>query len=84
MTRYEIQSGRPAGEVYDWWVFFAPTFYDAMGCRSAMRARIKKLPEHQRENWLWGPTVYRRDADDPILEWNGFEEVPATKWMGTF
>jgi len=78
---YEIQSGKPAGELYHRDVQWAKTPELAEQCRQSMETYIEA--SGQIGNWLWGPHVYEREGDPAeCLVWNGFEEVPAEEYVG--
>lgn len=78
---YEVQSGKPSGEVYHWWVFITDSHQEAQECLRWIEDQIAALPEWQREQWLYGPHIYERPDDwaRPIT-WDGHEEVPAPQW----
>ncbi len=74
---YEIQSGKPAGEIRHRAIFAARTIEEAEACKAAIVALSERWPgERESENWLWGPHIFERDYHPK----NEDDSAPAEFW----
>lgn len=76
MIVYEIQSGKPAGEVQHRAIFAARTAEEAEHCRANVVAMCERWPGEADDNWLWGPHVFQCEYHPT----NEDDSAPAEFW----
>lgn len=79
---FVVKSGRPAGEIYNWFVRLTTNVSDAELCAAAMQRMVDKTLTTASFDWAHGP-FYREISEGEIpLEWTGYELVEAELWNG--
>lgn len=74
---YEIQSGKPAGEIQHRAIFAARTIEEAEHCRQHIAALCERYPgESEFQEWLWGPHIFERERHPD----NEDDSGPADFW----
>lgn len=76
-TFYEIQSGKPDGEIQHRRIFAARSAEEAEDCRRNILAVSESWPgESDQDSWHWGPHIYER----PVHPLNEDDSGPAEFW----